>query len=186
MWRPLLHIAWDVSQTCSHTSLKGYLSFHDHFPLIKFSHSLFLLSSGYHKEDQPQIYVQIFNQNGASIQCPVYTAIILFTTKYCVGGNRIKFTFVKCQETRRHLPSVPQGSTKLNTVLLDTFNCNIVDEKDVSIEVKRCMFPVAVTKKDRMVHSGLCTVLRVIIQYLHDVQPDLDLEVLLVSLFCKW
>ena len=121
------------------------------------------------ESSKAHIYLEVYENNDEEIICPVYTGIVLFVTSYCDVKDLLKYTLVKCHE----YGPVPQGSMRLCSQVMHGLCWSAMKLSDVDDDVLGCSLPVAVTLDGKMLTSGLCSVLRLMLKRCSQVNTQL-------------
>ena len=141
-------------------------------------------------DDEGTVYLHIYNITDEDIECPVYTALVLFLQHYCTSSpatspnSSAKLSYVLVSGPKSVASSapacVPQGCVRVPASDVMT-EATVIKAEELSDAVQRCVLPVAMTRGGCLIHSGLCTVLRLIVKHLSSEDPALTALLVSVS-----
>ena len=118
-----------------------------------------------------RLFVEIENEDGLSVKCPVQSLSVAFLAAYCESDS-VEIILVR-KETTKKLPSIHLNAFKGYEVYRSSY-------QSIPEVVQQCTLPAILSTDGCSVRSGLCGIMRHMVHLAQKKKPELLHEKLLV------
>lgn len=126
------------------------------------------------------LYLSVDNsRNGVTLCCESKICLFIHSIITKVTSVKVPYSVLLVRRRLDYSTSSP-GDIDSFSVLGDN-KFPVITMEHCPVAVQSCKLPVLVSSSGRMIHCGLCSILRKLVKLVHEIQSDLKLNKLLVS-----